>query len=122
MTTPIARIHNEINQLDLPYVRSIEHREDPLEVDILFHGPRGTKHFLTEFHILLKYSEHYPFRPPSLTFVKQTHHGVHTTEVGGNSQPWFSTKLKLLKPTVWQVAYRLQDILDGIHYMMKIEE
>jgi ubiquitin-protein ligase len=116
MTTAIARIQNEIDQINLPYIRSIEHRENPLEVDIRFNGPRGTKYLLTEFHILLTYTEQYPFRPPSLTFVNQTHHGIHT-----NVSP-FSTKLKLLKPTVWQVAYRLQDIMEGIQYMMKIEE
>jgi len=109
MTTPIARIQNEINRTNLPYVRSIEHRENPLHVEIRFKGPKGTKHFLTEFRMLLQFPENYPYRPPTMTFLDQA------------SIPLSLRRLKLLHPNVWQVAFQIQDILEGIQYMLKID-
>ena len=107
MTTPFARIQNEINHTHLPYVRSIEHREHAVE--IRFKGPKGTKHFSTEFRIHLQFPETYPYRPPTMTFLDQA------------SIPLSLRRLKLLHPNVWQVAFQIQDILEGIQYMLKID-
>jgi ubiquitin-conjugating enzyme E2 J2 len=114
MVTALSRIQNEIENLTLPYVCAIKHRENPLELDIRFKGPKGTQHFMTEFHILLQYPNNYPFRPPTLTYLGQTHYGHHTSTA--------ERPVKLLHPNIWQVAFGLTDILEGIHYLLKCED
>jgi len=116
MTSALGRIRNEITQteqLHLVYIRSIEHREDSLEVEIRFRGPAGTKSFFTDFHILLRYPENYPYTPPTLTFLEQTHRGYHSMD---HATP----TIGLLDHDVWQIAYRFQDILEGIQYLLKL--
>lgn len=110
MTSAISRIRNEINRMKFPYIRSVEHRENPLHLDIICKGPKGTKYVSTEFHILLQYPVDYPYRPPTLTFVGDT-----------QNETVASPRLKLLDPSIWQIAFQLQDIMEGIHYMLKIQ-
>lgn len=112
MTSPLKRIQNEISCTHLPYVRSIEHRENPLHVEIHFKGPNGTKHFPTLFRIVLQFPENYPYRPPVLAFADQE---------SADNLPMSVHRLKLLKPSVWQVPFQIQDILEGIQYLLRVD-
>ena len=108
------RIQKEIRELNLPYVRSIAQRQNPLLYDIYLSGPMGTQYYQKVFHILVEFPESYPFHPPTVTFLSEV-------QLRGVDPMTGKLMLRILNPKFWNMVDTLTDVLTCLYYVFKTE-
>ena len=114
MSIPSMRIQKEIRELDLPYVRSIAPRQNPLLYDVYLSGPMGTEYYQKVFHILVEFPESYPFLPPTVTFLSEV-------QLRGVDPMSGKLMLRILNPKFWNIVNTLTDVLTCLYYVFKTE-
>jgi len=110
----VARLRRDLDRLDCSYIRSIAQRANPLQCDIYFTGPIGTKYFTEVFHVLVEFPENYPMKPPTITFL-------HRTDLDSVDPHTGKLSMMLIDPRYWHVTNSLIDIMTCLYYMLMTE-